>query len=218
VLAGKPLLAYTIEAAQASGAFDRLILSTDDPHAAAIARSLGCDVPFDRPADLARDDTPHLPVVQHAVSWLAEHDACQPDLVMILQPTSPLRQPHHIREAVELLTSSGASAVVSVSAVPAHYHPSRMLSVDESGVATLFVTGEPVRRRINRRQELAPAWAMNGAIYLVRTSELFSAEPSLYGDRCAAYVMPAEQGLSIDTADDWDEVERILRQASQPGS
>jgi CMP-N-acetylneuraminic acid synthetase len=210
-LAGKPLIAYTVEAAQQSRAFDRLILSTDDPHAAAVARSLGCEVPFDRPADLARDDTPHLPVVQHAVSWLAEHDHYHPDLVMILQPTSPLRQPHHIREAVDLIGRTGATSVVGVSAAPVHYHPSRMLRVDESGNATLFVTGEPVRKRLKRRQDLPPAWAINEAIYLLRTAVLFDAEPSLYGDRCAAYVMPPVDGLSIDTAEDWAEAERALQ-------
>ena len=210
LLAGKPLLTYTIEAAQQSGAFDRLILSTNDLHAAAIARTLGCEVPFERPADLARDDTPHLPVVQHAVAWLAEHDRYQSDAVMLLQPTSPLRQPRHIREAVDLLTTSGTSSVVSVSAVPDHYLPSRMLQVGASGDATLFVTGEPVRRRINRRQDMRPAWVMNGAIYLFRTAVLFEAEPSLYGERCAAYVMPPTNGLSIDTPEDWIEVERAI--------
>jgi CMP-N-acetylneuraminic acid synthetase len=210
-LSGKPLIAYTIEAAQRSGAFDRLILSTDDAQAAAIARSLGCDVPFERPADLARDDTPHLPVVQHAVAWLAEHDHYRPDLVMILQPTSPLRQPHHIREAVDLIARTGASSVVSVSAPPAHYHPLRMLRVDESGEARLFVTGEPVRQRVKRRQELAPAWAINEAIYLLRSSVLADADPSLYGDRCVAYVMPPAYGLSIDTPEDFADVERAIQ-------
>ena len=210
-LAGKPLISYTIEAAKQSGVFDRLVLTTDDPQAAAIAGSLGCEVPFERPAELARDETPHLPVVQQAVAWLSEHGHYRPDLVMILQPTSPLRQPHHIREAVELLRTTEADSVVSVSAVPAHYHPSRTLRVDASGGARLFVTGEPVRRRINRRQELPPAWAMNGAIYLFRASVLFDAEPSLYGDRCTTYVVPPPYDISIDNAEDWDEAERALR-------
>ena len=172
-LAGKPLIAYTIETAHASGAFDRLVLSTDDAEIAAVAGTLGCEVPFMRPAELARDETPHLPVVQHAVRWLDEHEGYQPDAVMILQPTSPLRQPQQIREAVALLESSGADSVISVGRVPDHYHPMRTVSIDASGDATLFVTGEPVRRRINRRQDMPQAWAMNGAIYLLRTSLLF---------------------------------------------
>ena len=91
LLAGRPLLDYPIETARRSGAFDRLILSTDDAGIAEAARRAGCDVPFLRPPELARDETPHLPVLQHAVAWLREHDGYDADAVMILQPTSPLR-------------------------------------------------------------------------------------------------------------------------------
>ena len=92
LLAGRPLIAYTIDAAREAGVFDRLILSTDDPGAAAIARERGCEVPFTRPAELSADDTPHLPVMQHALTWLRDRDHYSPDWVMILLPTSPLRQ------------------------------------------------------------------------------------------------------------------------------
>ena len=163
-----------------------------------------------RPADLARDDTPHLPVLQHAVDWLRDHDRYEPDAVMILQPTSPLRRAQDIRDSVALLERSGADSVVSVSEVPTHYNPMRTLRIGERSLASLFVTGEPVRRRINRRQDMPHAWTMNGAIYLFRTSTLRAAHPSLYGDRTAAYVMPSTFGISIDSLDDWNEVTRIL--------
>lgn len=209
-LAGKPLLAWTIEAAQEAGVLDRLILSTDDEAIAAEGRARGCEVPFLRPAALALDDTPHLPVVQHAVQWLDDHEQYRPDAVLILQPTSPLRTAEDIRASLARLEQSGADAVVSVSAVPAHAHPMRMLRVDARGDATLFVTGEPVRRRIQRRQDLPEAWVMNGAIYACRAAVLSGADPSLYGDRVAAYPMPAVRGLSIDDLRDWAEVERAL--------
>lgn len=209
-LAGKPLLAYTVDAARDSGVFDRILLSTDDDEIAAAGRSFGCEVPFMRPADLARDETPHLPVVQHAVRWLAEQQRYSPDAVMILQPTSPLRRPEHVRDAVRLLESSGADSVVGVCAVPDHYHPMRTVGIDASGAATLFVTGEPLRRRINRRQDMPAAWAINGAIYLLRTPLLFAAEPGLYGNRVAAYVMPRASSVSIDSLEDWFAAERAL--------
>lgn len=209
-LAGKPLLAYTIEAAAASGALDRLVISTDDEAIAAEARARGCEVPFLRPAELAKDDTPHLPVMQHVVRWLDEHEGYRPDVVMILQPTSPLRSADDIRDALRLLHDPKADAVVSVSEVSAHAHPMRMLRVDADGAATLFVTGGLVRQRINRRQDLPPAWVMNGAIYACRTPVLFGDPPSLYGDRVVAYPMPATRGLSIDDLHDWEEVERAL--------
>lgn len=186
------------------------MLSTDDAEIAAAGRSLGCDVPFVRPAELARDETPHLPVLQHAVQWLDEHQRYRPDAVMILQPTSPLRQPRHIRESVALFERSGADSVVSVSEVPAHYNPMRTLRIDPHGIAALFVTGEPIRRRINRRQDMPGAWTMNGAIYLFRTALLSASEPSLYGDRTAAYVMSPECGISIDSIDDWAAAEFAL--------
>src|SRR6185295_15761490 len=80
LLGGRPLIAYTVEAAQQAGVFDRLIISTDDAAIAETVRSLGCEVPFIRPADLGRDDTPHLPVMQHAVEWLATNEDYRPDL------------------------------------------------------------------------------------------------------------------------------------------
>jgi CMP-N-acetylneuraminic acid synthetase len=210
LLAGKPLIAYTIEAALQSEALDRLILTTDDPAIADVALACGCEVPFMRPPELARDETLHLPVVEHAARWMVEHADYRPDAVMTLQPTSPLRQPEDIRGAIELLERSGADSVLSVSEVPAHAHPMRTLRLDANDNAVLFVNGEPVRRRINRRQDLPPAWLMNGAIYVCLTRVLLSNEPSLYGDRVVAYRMPADRSVSIDDAEDWAAAERAL--------
>jgi CMP-N,N'-diacetyllegionaminic acid synthase len=210
LLAGKPLLAYTIDTARRSGALDRVILSTEDEAIATAGRDLGCDVPFIRPMDLALDDTPHLPVIQHATRWMQDRINYQPDAVMILQPTSPLRTAEDIVAAVALLDNSGADSVLSVNEVPLHSHPMRTLRLDATGHAVLFVSGDPVRKRINRRQDLPPAWVMNGAIYACRTRVLFDAEPSLYGDRVVAYRMPANRSISIDDLEDWHAAERAL--------
>jgi CMP-N-acetylneuraminic acid synthetase len=210
LLAGKPLVAYTIEAALAAGVFDRLILSTDDEEAAAIGRRLGCEVPFMRPAALATDDTPHLPVMQHAVAWMREHERYEPEWVMILMPTSPLRQARHIIESVELATATGADSVVSVDPVPAHFHPMRVLTRDEQGWCRLYLGERPVRERPVRRQGMPEAWVFNGAIYLFKAALLFGPTPSLYGDRVASYPMTPPYGHNIDDADDWAEAERIL--------
>jgi len=209
LLGGRALLDYTIDAANDTP-LDRLILSTEDKKIADLARSLGCEVPFMRPAELARDETPHLPVIQHAAKWLLEHEGYKADVVLTLQPTSPLRSSADIAAALRMLELSGADSVVSVSEVSAHAHPMRMLRVDDSGHAVLFATGQPVRTRINRRQDLPKAWVMNGAVYACRTDVLFADEPSLYGDRVVAYPMPAERSISIDTDDDWAEAERAL--------
>lgn len=210
LLAGQPLLAYTVAAARASRSLDRVILSTDDDAIAAAGRALGCEVPFIRPAELARDDTPHLPVIQHAADWMRDQAGYRPDAVMVLQPTSPLRTAGDIDAASALLESSGADSVLSVSEVPGHSHPARTLRLDANGTAVLYASGEPVRRRINRRQDLPEAWVMNGAIYACRTGLLAGPQASLYGDRVVAYRMPAERSVSIDDMDDWAAAERAL--------
>ena len=215
-LAGKPLLAYTIAAAQAAKALDRVILSTEDEAITAAARALGCEVPFARPADLSRDETAHLPVIQHAAAWMRTEAGYHADAVMILQPTSPLRTAVDIDAAVALLESSGADSVLSVSEVAAHSHPLRALRLDANDRAVLFATGRPIRERVNRRQDLPEAWVMNGAIYACRTAVLFAADPSLYGDHVVAYRMPAARSISIDDLHDWTEAERFLAQAPSP--
>lgn len=213
MLGGKPLIEHTIDAVE-DCALDRVILSTDDPKIAAVAREHGVDVPFMRPAELARDETPHLPVIQHAVKFLQDQ-GYRPDVVLILQPTSPLRSAIDIAGALRMLEVSGADSVVSVTEVSVHANPMRMLRIDEQGLATLFVTGEPVRKRINRRQDLPQAFVMNGAVYACRTECLFAAEPSLYGDRVVAFPMPADRSLSIDTPEDWAEAEQALARRPQ---
>lgn len=213
LLGGRPLIAYTIEAARRSQLLNRVILSTDDPVAAKIALDLGCEVPFMRPAALSLDDTPHLPVVQHAVDWLALEQDYRPDAVLILQPTSPFRRAQQIDGAIRMLVDRRADSVVGVTEVPAHLHPTRMLALDESGFASLFMSGEAVKRRVTGRQRLVRPWLINGAIYLVRTDALHdAAEPSLFGDRVATFPMDSLTGTNIDEPEDWELAERSLSQ------
>src|SRR5262245_16834240 len=102
-LLGRPLLAYTCEAALASTSLARVVLSTDDEEIASVGRAEGIEVPFMRPAELSRDDTPSIDVAVHAVQWLATHAGWQADALVLLQPTSPLRTAHHIDEACALM-------------------------------------------------------------------------------------------------------------------
>src|SRR3989344_1610132 len=164
-LAGKPLIAYTIEAAHKSGVFDRVILSTDDQEIADVAKRFGCEVPFMRPAELAEDTTPHLPVMQHAVRWLKENQGYESDYVAILQPTAPLRQSFHFKEALELLKRLEADSVVSVIEIPGHFHPLWAMKINKHSLGTLYVSDEPFRKRPKRRQDLAKAYAPSGSLY-----------------------------------------------------
>lgn len=209
-LAGKPLIAYTIEAAKESGVFDRIILSTDDKRIAEVARSCGCEVPFMRPAELAGDSTPHLPVLQHAVRWLEDREEYKPDAVVILQPTAPLRRGVHLREAAELFIKSGADSVVSVSEIPGHHNPHWQFCMDGDGKLSLF-TGEPISQVIRRRQDLPTTFTRNGAIYLFKTHLLFDPQdPNFYGGFVVGYPMDAADGINIDSMEDWKEAEKRL--------
>ena len=208
-LAGKPLIAHTIEAAKKSGVFDRVIVSTDDEKIAEVARLYDCEVPFLRPAELAKDSTPHIPVLRHAVSFLKEQENYIPDYVMILQPTAPLRTAAHIREVAALLETSGADSVVSVFEVPGHFHPRWQHTVDDANRLAIF-TGEPFSDIVRRRQDLSKTYARNGAIYLFKTKLLDDIQSNFYGDHVAAYIMKPEESVNIDTMEDWKEAERVL--------
>ena len=189
-LAGKPLIAYTIEAARAATRLTRCVVSTDSESIRQVACAWGGDAPFVRPADLASDEAPMLPVVLHALASVPGIF----DAAMILQPTSPLRRPEDIDAAIRLLEDDpAADAVISVVKVGDH-HPARMKSLRDGVLidppfAELF-EGQ-------RRQELPELFLRNGAIYLTRTRVLRE-ERSLKGRRCRAYVMPEERSVNVD--------------------
>lgn len=206
-LRGKPLIEYTCHAALASERLDRTIVSTDCPTIARVALATGCEVPFLRPSHLATDSATSASVVRHALDWLAQHGEPRPDMVALLQPTAPLRAAWHIDQAVTLLESTGGDSVVSVAPLPAHCHPEWQFVIDAGALQSY--AGVPLGQLVTRRQQLAPTYTRNGAIYLFRT-EAFAATGSLYGDRCHAYIMLPEVSVNIDTHADLQLAERLL--------
>jgi CMP-N-acetylneuraminic acid synthetase len=194
-LGGKPLIAWTVEKALGSGAIERLIVSTDDPAIADAARRAGAEVPFVRPAELARDDTPHLPVIQHALEHerASGYDAAY---LVLLQPTSPLVAADDIATCVELAKSRSAAAVISV--VRFHGHPSWIMRVDTEG---RLAPWQPTQPTAERRQDGAAAFLPNGAVYVL-AADLVRRGEGWYGPSTLAYEMPAERSLDID--DVWD--------------
>ena len=130
-IAGKPLIQYTIEAALNSKSLHSLIISTDDKKIAEVGKNCGVEIPFMRPAKLARDDTPAIDVVLHALDWLKENDSYEPDAVVLLQPTSPLRTEKHIDEAIQLFVEENADTVVSIVEVPHNFSPYKLLKLDQ---------------------------------------------------------------------------------------
>ncbi|HEY4517676.1 MAG TPA: acylneuraminate cytidylyltransferase family protein [Candidatus Paceibacterota bacterium] len=215
LLFGKPLIAYTIETAKKSGVFDRLILSTDDEAIANVAREYGCEVPFMRPAELAQDATPHLPVIQHAVAWLREHESYQPDFVMILQPTSPLRQAFHIKEAAELMLQKEPDSVLSVAPIPEHFNSKKAMVLGEDGRLTLL-SGDPIYKRVPRHQDLGKEYRSAGMIYLFKTALVLDKEnPNFYGERTLPYIVEEKYLADIDHPEDWEAAEQALTKLTE---
>ncbi|OHB82075.1 MAG: hypothetical protein A2W31_13180 [Planctomycetes bacterium RBG_16_64_10] len=210
-LAGRPLIQYTCAAALASRHLTQVLVSTDCPRVAAAARADGVQVPFRRPSRLAGDTARSVDVIQHALHWLAQHQHRYPDIVALLQPTAPLREGHHIDEAIGLLLASDADSVVSVTPVPTHYHPEWQFCVRDHQLVSW--TGTPLAQLVARRQDLPATYSRNGALYVFWTRVL-QETGSLYGTRCLAYVMPPEVSVNIDTVEDWRRAERLL--GSQP--
>ena len=211
-LLGRPLLAYTAEAALASLRLTRVLLSTDDDEIADVGRACGLSVPFRRPADLSRDDTPTLPVLQHAVSWV-EQQGERYDAICLLQPTNPFRGPEDIDACVELLESSNADTVVTILPVPTEYNPHWVYEKDQEGHLRL-VTGE--RSPLPRRQDLPQAFHREGSVYVIRRDVLMK-QNSLYGARLVGYLMHASRSVNIDQPGDMARAEELAAKLlSQP--
>lgn len=195
-LAGRPLIAYTIEAARRSVGLDRFIVSTDDTRIAAFAREQGVEVPFIRPAHLAADDTPMQPVVMHAMAEM-ERLGFRAEAVMVLQPTSPLRRAEHIDAAVGLMQASAADTVVSVVEVPNPFNPVSLMIEEPGGELVPYAPGEMVLRR----QDKPRVFARNGpAILLIRRATIEAGE--LYGKRVCPLRMELRDSIDIDGPDD----------------
>src|SRR5262245_14415343 len=204
-LGGKPLIAYTIEAALASSRLDRIIVSTDGDEIAAVARQCGAEVPFLRPAELATDEASSVDVMVHALSWLQRQENACPEALVLLQPTSPLRTATHIDEAIALYEARNADCVVAVS--EPDRHPYWMKTMDEDGQLTPFLQIDS--RRYHRKQSAPQVWASNGSIWVLRRSS-FLARGDIYGGRTFGYVMPRSEAVDVDTPWDFRLAELIL--------
>ncbi|WP_206810941.1 acylneuraminate cytidylyltransferase family protein [Paradesulfitobacterium ferrireducens] len=207
ILGGKPLLAWTVEAAVRSSCLDRIILSTDDEEIASVGKQIGCEVPFLRPAELAKDETPGIEPVLHAIKWLKENEDYEPEFIMLLQPTSPFRTSEQIKEAVKLIQTREFLLFDSlVSVVKPDHSPEWMFVEKKDGRITPLLYSH----QVNRRQELSLTYALNGAMYIARTETLII-EKSFVTERTMAFQMDKITSLDIDTMFDWKIAECFVR-------
>jgi N,N'-diacetyllegionaminate synthase len=208
-LQGKPLIAYSITAALHARTLDKIIVSTDDETIATISKDYGAEVPFLRPKHLATDTATSISVLQHAVRHMEEHEGFSADIIVCLQPTSPLRSSDDIDQAVTLCLSTGADSVVSM--CPVQYHPYWMKKIIEGEIHSFLEVDDEL---YPRRQDLPPAYQLNGAIYVIRRKVLLE-EQKMLGAHTLSYIIPEERSIDIDTPFDFRIAELIMRDQNQ---
>ncbi|MDI6751656.1 MAG: acylneuraminate cytidylyltransferase family protein [bacterium] len=198
-LLGKPLIFYTLKEAKKAN-LERLVVSTEDPEIASFSASEGVEV-IDRPEELSKDETPSILVYQHTLRYLEER-GFMPDVVTILQPTSPLRKAKHINQSLEMLMKEGCDAVVSVCL--AEKNPYWMVKLEDSRLSFLFPEG----KSYSRRQELPDVYLLNGAVYTMRTAIITSGR--IWDCDLRGLVMEEEDSIDIDTGLDLLLAEALL--------
>lgn len=209
LLAGFPLIAYSIAAARAATLVKRVIVSTDDPDIAAVARTYGAEVPFLRPAEHARDDTPDLPVFQHALQWLAENEGYLPEIVVQLRPTSPFRRVWHIDQAVARLLDHPEADAVRTVCLP-FQNPFKMWRIQPDGFMQPLIAVEGAPEPYNLpRQALPEVYWQTGYVDAARTDTILQ-QNSMTGQRILPLVIDSSEWVDIDSPDDWRRAERQL--------
>ncbi len=205
-LLGKPLLAYTIEAAKNATGLDRIIFSSEDAQLQQMARDYGAEVPFSRPAQLAQDHSGSLEVVQHALRSLADQGQHY-DAVCLLQVTCPFRTTHLIDTAIAKFKQSNTDALVSVLKVPHEYNPHWVFEADATGRLQLATSDKEI---IKRRQDLPDAFIRDGAIYITKTEVILN-QHSLYGASLSYVLSDPDRHVNIDTIEDWQKAEALAQ-------
>jgi len=209
-LAGKPLIAYSIESAVESKV-DKVFVSTDSREIAEVAVDYGAEVPFLRPGYLARDESVIEGALADTLNRLRSLEGYEPDIIVLLQPTSPLRKARHIDESVELLLKESADTVVSVS--EPMEHPGEMVFWDDEGVFHFFLETIGVTEK-TQRQEFPKNHFLNGALYTF-SMQIFEATCSRFGGKVIPLVMRQIDSIDIDTIDDFLIAEAIIRHFGQ---
>lgn len=208
-LGGIPLIGWTIRAARESRELTRTYVSTDDPEIAEAARALGAEVPFLRPAALAQDDSSIFEVLKHAVGEFTARTGQTPEIVVLLQPTSPLRTAAHIDATVRLIREGGGDSAETVTEDLTH--PYHRFVMDGDKLLPMF----PESQRASRRQEAPPAYRPNGGVYAARTGILME-RGKLHGDDLRGLVMDLESSVDIDGPWDFKLAEAIVAEKGLP--
>ena len=208
LFAGHPLISYSIAAGLAAESVTRLLVSTDDEEIAAIARKYGAETPFLRPAELSQDNTPDLPVFQHALQWLEENEGYRPEILVQLRPTSPLRRVWHIDQSIyQLLAHPEADAIRTV--CEPFQNPFKMWQIDPEGFMQPLIHTE-YQEAYNMPRQLLPAVYWQTGYVDAAWRDTIIEKASMTGERILPLVIPPNDWIDIDSADDWRRAERLL--------
>ncbi|MYL23696.1 pseudaminic acid cytidylyltransferase [Halomonas alkaliantarctica] len=200
---GKPMIAWSIEAALASHCIDRVIVSTDDEEIAAVARKWGAETPFIRPASLSDDHTGTISVIAHGVQWLNDNDQA-PEAVCCVYATAPFVQPDDLQRGLQALRQSGADYAFSVTSYA--FPIQRALRLTQSGRVAMF---QPENFTI-RSQDLEDAWHDAGQFYWGRADAWLTGQ-TLFSERAVPVILPRHRVQDIDTLEDWQRAEWLFR-------
>lgn len=206
--AGHPLIAYSIAAGLAAETVTRVVVSTDDEEIAEISRRYGAETPFLRPIELAQDETPDLPVFQHALDWLADFDNYQADIVVQLRPTSPFRRVTHIDEAVYRLIEHPEADAIRTVCIP-FQNPYKMWHIGPNGLLHPLIKTQ-FREPYNMpRQALPEVYWQTGYVDAAWVDTILD-KGSMTGDRILPLIIDPSEWIDIDSLDDWRRAERLL--------
>lgn len=217
LLAGLPLIAYSINAANESRFVNRVVVSTEDPEIAEAAERLGGEVPFMRPPEFAQDESRDLEVFQHCLGWLQQHEGYVPDVVVHLRPTAPLRTSLDIDRAVEAFFKPPAVDCVR-SVTLALQHPLKAWRITE-GVLTPFISVETsgFQEPYNMpRQKLGEVYIQNGSVDVIRPA-VMTEQNSMTGASIRPMIMAEEDSVNIDSPLDWDLAELLIERKNRAG-
>lgn len=204
LLNGKPLIYYTITEARKSKYLQRLLVSTEDSQITEISRKYGAEV-IERPAALAQDDTPSRPVYQHVIGYLEEVENFSPDIIVVLQPTSPCRLAEDIDEAIEIFLETDCDSVVSV--CETEHPPHWMFTLEEDRLKPIFQDWD----KVTQRQAAPKTYRLNGAVYVIHRDVIMEHKKGVMGSNIRPFIMSLERSVDIDSELDLKLAELLIK-------
>jgi len=198
-LCGRPLISYIIDTALETKEIDRVIVSTEDPEIARVSAEYGAEIPFIRPEKLAKDETPTLPVLQHAVKYMEDTEGYSPDAVLLVYPTSPLLRSKRLSETIKIYKGGNYDSVISVTEDLSHYWIKRNNSFERF-----------YPEIITNRQYAVPLYKENGAVYLT-SRQVIMDECEVVGSNVSFLIMDDRESVDIDDFFDFELVEYMIK-------